>query len=168
MPPKIQPLTHQPPYFPTRPSSRCSLPKTRPVHSLIVSLAPTKAVVQLCSTGYAAWLKPRLIVRLLAEAENALVSSAAQIAQKRGVEQQRMVAIVGDVVLLERDRRIVVIEEHGLARLQNRHALAVDARGVEQDRRAGGAEKFFHVLQRQPGHVAALEVERSLLAMDCP
>ncbi len=83
----------------------------------------------------------RLIVRLVAETEDTAIVLR-KITKEGRIEQQRVVTVVFDILGLQRDIGIVVVQEDGLARLQDRDALAMDAGSVEEDRAAGGAEEF--------------------------
>ena len=56
---------------------------------------------------------------LVAESENLLVFCG-EIPKKRGIKNQRMVAVVADVFGLQRHSGIMVIIEDGLARLESR------------------------------------------------
>ncbi len=60
--------------------------------------------------------------------------------QKRGVEKQGVIPIVGEVFGLERDCGIVIVEENGVPRFEDGAGLAVDAGGIEEK---GGARGSF-------------------------
>src|SRR5262249_31381435 len=76
----------------------------------------------------------RTIADLVAGGENTLLLLA-QVAEEGGIQMQRMIAVILDVLLLERHAGIVIIEKDGVAILQYRNALAVDPRGVEHESR---------------------------------
>ncbi len=57
-----------------------------------------------------------------------------EISEKRGIQQQGMIPVALDVFLLQADSGIVIVEEHNVARLEERHRLPVYARRVEEER----------------------------------
>ncbi len=83
-------------------------------------------------------LKGRLKVGLLTKSQDALIVGR-NTAEERGVEQQWMVTIIGDVFGLQRDLRIMIPEKNSLSRLEYGNVLAVSRGGIEHEHRSGGA-----------------------------
>ena len=90
----------------------------------------------------------RQVVRFVAEAQDSAILLI-QVAQECGIEQQRMITIVIQVLFLQRNRRVVVIEEERLPRFENWEALPVDTGGVEQESGPGRGKHFNHLLHWQ-------------------
>ncbi len=86
------------------------------------------------------------------EAEDALLFGR-QITEKCSVESQGGIAIVRNILGLERYRRIVVTIEQCVPDLENRVRLTMDSRRVEYNHCAGGA---VHIYSLTPRGVCAL------------
>ena len=83
-------------------------------------------------------LKGRLEVSLVTKTKNAPIFSR-QAAEERRAKQQRVVTLIGNIVGLKRNVRIMIAEKDGLARLEDWYALAMNRGGVEHEYSSGGA-----------------------------
>ena len=86
-----------------------------------------------------------LIVSLVAKSQDPL-SFRCEVSQKSRIEEERVVPIILNVLLLERDTGVVIIQEHRLSGLQYRRGLPVDSRGIKQDCRAGSSRNLHDPL----------------------
>src|SRR5882724_9706055 len=71
-----------------------------------------------------------------------------QITKKGGVQQQRMIAIVVEILFLQRNAGIVIVVEYGPPRLEDGHTLPMNAGSVEKYRRASWSIEFNQILHR--------------------
>src|SRR5262245_643032 len=87
-----------------------------------------------------------LIMRLVAEAEDAH-GLRRQVPKEGRVQEQRMIAIVFNVFFLQWNSGIVIVVEDRLPRFEDGNCLAMDAGGVEQERRAGGPGELVDLVE---------------------
>src|SRR5438067_1462404 len=109
-------------------------------------------------------LKRRLIICLVSKSEDAFVFSR-QIAEECRIQQQRMIAIVIHVFGLQRNIRIVIVQEDRLAWFEHRHSLTMNSRRVEHEYGASHTVYFQNVFGLLSGNLITLQVARMLPPM---